>query len=147
MGLRTLAGRADFEAFAAEFARVLKPGDVVALAGPLGAGKTTFVRSVVVALHGADTATSPTFTFRHRYAPPPSGSHAGGTAIEHLDLFRVEDPRELRELGLDDAFSGDAIVLVEWWERAPELLPARRYEIEIQGSGEEPRTVSVRAPS
>jgi tRNA threonylcarbamoyladenosine biosynthesis protein TsaE len=147
MGRHILANRADFEAFAAEFARALRPGDVVALAGPLGAGKTTFVRSIVAALHGADPATSPTFTFRHRYAPPTSGSHASGTPIEHLDLFRIEDPRELSELGLEDAFSGEAIVLVEWWERAPELLPERRYEIEIQGSGEEPRTVAVRAPS
>lgn len=147
MGVQTLAGLADFEAFAAEFARALEPGDVVALAGPLGAGKTTFVRSVVAALHGADTATSPTFTFRHRYAAPPSGAHASSAAIEHLDLFRVEDPRELQELGLEDAFSGDAIVLVEWWERAPQLLPLRRYEIEIHGSGDEPRTIAVRAPS
>lgn len=147
MGRHILANRADFEAFAAEFARALRPGDVVALAGPLGAGKTTFVRSIVAALHGADTATSPTFTLRHRYAPPSSGSHPSGAPIEHLDLFRIEDSRELRELGLEDAFSGEAIVLVEWWERAPELLPERRYEIEIQGSGEEPRTVAVRAPS
>ena len=66
MAAQTLANRADFETFAAEFARALGPGDVVALAGPLGAGKTTFVRAVVAALHGADTATSPTFTFRHR---------------------------------------------------------------------------------
>ncbi len=146
MGSKVFANLADFEAFAAEFARTLEPGDVVALRGPLGAGKTTFVRSAVAALHGSDAATSPTFTFRHRYRPP-SGPHASETAIEHLDLFRIEDPSELRELGLEEAFSDGAIVFVEWWERAPGLLPERRYEIDIQGSGDDARSIVVRARS
>lgn len=132
----TFSDEAGLTAFAADFARRLRPGDVVALAGPLGAGKTTFVRAVVRELHGVDQTSSPTFTFRHRYpgAPP----------IDHLDLYRIEDPRETEELGLEEAFEGDSIVLVEWWRNAPELLPQRRYEIEIEGAGNSPRTVCLR---
>lgn len=135
---RTFRSEAAFCAFAASFAARLRPGDVVALSGPLGAGKTTFVRAAVRALHGADESSSPTFTFWHRYRGEPP--------IDHLDLFRVSDPRESVELGLDEAFDGTSIVLVEWWRNAPELLPDRRYEIEIEGAGDAPRTVELRNP-
>ena len=139
----TLADVGEFTTFAAAFSRDLRAGDAVALSGPLGAGKTTFVRAVVAALHGCDTASSPTFTFRHRYTAPAGNA---GVPIDHLDLYRVENVAELRELGLEDAFADDSIVLVEWWDRAPGLLPPRRYEIDIQGSGDGARTVKVRRP-
>ena len=110
---------------------------MVALRGPLGAGKTAFVRAVVVALHGSDDAvSSPTFVFRQRYdgAPP----------VEHVDLYRIEDPAaELPDLALDDAFGGDAVTLVEWAERAPGWLPADRIEVAIDGAGAGPRTVRI----
>jgi tRNA threonylcarbamoyladenosine biosynthesis protein TsaE len=130
---RTLSSEQELRAFAAAFARELRPGDVVALSGPLGAGKTTFVRAVVEALHGSDTATSPTFTFWHRYP--------GAPAIDHVDLFRIEDPREAAELGLDDVLTGDSIVLVEWWEHAPQAIGRPRYSIAIEGAGDQPRTL------
>jgi tRNA threonylcarbamoyladenosine biosynthesis protein TsaE len=129
---RTLA---EFEAFAAGFAGALEPGDVVALSGALGSGKTTFVRAAVRARHGVDQTTSPTFTFRHRYAGDPP--------IEHIDLYRIEDPSELAELGLEEAFSPEAIVFVEWWEHAMELLPSRRFEITIEGAGGGPRSLCL----
>ncbi len=134
--LRTLQSEAAFVAFAAEFGRSLRPGDAVALSGPLGAGKTTFVRAIVRALHGEDQGSSPTFTFWHRYP--------GSPPIDHLDLYRRDDPAELPELGLEEAFSGDSIVLVEWWTHAPSLLPQRRYEVRIEGAGESSRTVAIR---
>lgn len=90
------------------------------------------------ALHGSDPTFSPTFTFWHRYAGDPP--------VDHIDLFRVEDPRETTELGLEEAFDGGTIVLVEWWANAPELLPARRYEIEMEGAGDGPRTLVLREP-
>jgi tRNA threonylcarbamoyl adenosine modification protein YjeE len=136
---QTFPTQTAFESFAAEFSRALGPGDVVALSGELGSGKTTFVRAAVRARHGQDQTTSPTFAFWHRYA--------GNPPIDHLDLYRVDDPAELHELGLEEAFDGAAIAFVEWWTRAPSLLPARRYEVTIAGSGEAPRTVDVKPPS
>ncbi|HTU82680.1 MAG TPA: tRNA (adenosine(37)-N6)-threonylcarbamoyltransferase complex ATPase subunit type 1 TsaE [Candidatus Acidoferrales bacterium] len=134
--IRTFSSEEELIAFAAAFGRGLQPGDVVALSGPLGAGKTTFVRAVVRALHGVDQSTSPTFTFWHRYSGRPP--------VDHLDLYRLGDPREVVELGLEEAFGGDSVVLVEWWRNAPGLLPARRYEVEIEGAGAAPRRVVVR---
>jgi tRNA threonylcarbamoyladenosine biosynthesis protein TsaE len=135
----TFGSEEELNAFAATFARRLRPGDVVALSGPLGSGKTAFVRAVVRALHGADQTYSPTFTFWHHYRGDPP--------IEHVDLFRVEDPSELTELGLEEAFDGRSIVLVEWWRNAPGVIPLRRFEIEIDGAGDDPRTLYLREPA
>jgi len=134
---RTFYNEAQLREFAAEFGRGLKAGDVVGLSGALGSGKTTFVKAIVSARLEGDPATSPSFTFWHRYAGTPS--------INHLDLYRIQDSRELAELGLEDAFDGSSIVLVEWSERAPDLLPPLDYEIAIEGKGDEPRRVKVRA--
>ena len=79
---------------------------------------------------------SPTFVFRQTYRGTPP--------VEHLDLYRLEDPaREWAELGLEEAFEPDRIVLVEWPERAPGLLPPERIEVSIEGVGESARTVRV----
>jgi tRNA threonylcarbamoyl adenosine modification protein YjeE len=134
----TLPTEAVFDKFAAAFARRLRPGDVVALSGRLGSGKTTFVRAVVRTLHGTDEGCSPSFTFRHRYDGDPP--------IEHIDFFRIDDARELTELGLEEAFDSGSIAFVEWWRNAPEAIPPRRYEIEIEGAGDEPRVLSLREP-
>ena len=113
----------------------------MALRGPLGAGKTTFVRAVVRALHGSDDAvSSPTFVFRQRYDGTPP--------IEHVDLYRIEDPAaELPELALDDAFGPDRIALVEWPERAAGGLPPDLIDVAIAGAGDGPRTVRVTRPA
>lgn len=129
----------ELRAFAGELARRLKPGDVVALSGPLGSGKTTFADAIVQALHGGRRASSPTFAFWHRYDGVPP--------IDHLDAYRIGDPAELAELGLEAAFDDPrSIVLVEWWHNAEALLPMRRYEVEISGCGDGARRVSVREP-
>jgi tRNA threonylcarbamoyladenosine biosynthesis protein TsaE len=118
------------------FAATLRPGDAVALSGGLGAGKTTFVRGVVSALHGNDDAvSSPTFVFRQRYAGRPP--------IEHVDLYRLDDPGEAADLGLDEAFAPDTITFVEWPERLPGLLPAGTIRVSIEGTGDAPRTLRI----
>ncbi len=134
----TVADLAAFERSAADFAATLRAGDAVALEGDLGAGKTTFVAAVARALGNADEVASPTFIFRHRYA--------GAPPIEHLDLYRIEDPAEAVELGLEDAFSADAITFVEWPSRLPGLLPAHAIRIRIEGSGDGPRVLAIERP-
>ncbi len=125
-----------FAATAAALAATLRPGDVVALSGGLGAGKTTFVRAVVATLHGSDAAvSSPTFVFRQRYPGTPP--------IEHLDVYRVDDPAEAADLGLEDAFAPDVITIVEWPERVPGLVPAGAIRVAIDGSGDAPRHVRI----
>jgi tRNA threonylcarbamoyladenosine biosynthesis protein TsaE len=127
------------DAFARAFARRLRPGSAVAFHGLLGAGKTTLIRALLRVLHGSDAAvSSPTFIFRQRYDGDPP--------IEHLDLYRIDDPAELAELGLEDAFGPDRITLVEWPERAPALLPPGAIDLEIVGSGDGPRTILVGRP-
>jgi tRNA threonylcarbamoyladenosine biosynthesis protein TsaE len=124
------------DAFAQTLAGELRPGRTIALCGALGAGKTTLVRALVRALHGDDDAvSSPTFVFRNRYEGVPP--------VEHLDLYRIESPAELAELGLEDAFAPDALVIVEWPEHAPSLLPADALRIDITGVGAGPRTIRV----
>ena len=137
---RTFTTEAELTTFAAEFARRLQPGDVVAFSGPLGSGKTTFIRAIVCERLEDDPTTSPTFTFRHRYTPDVTRNTP---SIEHLDFFRIESESELRELGLEEAFDGRSIVLVEWAEHAPSLLPSRRYEIMLAGVGNGPRTLEL----
>jgi tRNA threonylcarbamoyladenosine biosynthesis protein TsaE len=99
---------------------------VVLLIGNLGAGKTTLVKGIVKGLGVAapDEVTSPTFTLIHEY----------GGGVYHVDLYRLETAREVASLGLDEFFDrDDAIVLIEWGERFPELMPAERMEIRIEG--------------
>ncbi|MGB8267012.1 MAG: tRNA (adenosine(37)-N6)-threonylcarbamoyltransferase complex ATPase subunit type 1 TsaE [Candidatus Velthaea sp.] len=132
----TLPDERSLDVFAIALAASLAPGDVLGLRGPLGAGKTTLVRALVRALHGSDSAvSSPTFVFRQRYDGTPP--------VEHLDLYRLEDPAELPHLGLEDAFAPDRITLVEWPEHAPGLLPPHARTLTIAGSGMGPRTIET----
>jgi len=110
----------------------------VALSGGLGAGKTTFVRALVSALTGRDDATSPTFTLWHRYGSDP--------AINHIALYRIDEPREAAWLGIEEAHAPDEITLIEWPEKLPWLVPERALHVTIDGSGDRPRTVRIERP-
>ena len=107
---------------AGRLALVLKSGDVLALSGPLGAGKTTFARALIARLGGAAEVPSPTFALMQRYEVPH-------LILTHCDFYRLE-PAELDELGLDDALSEGAVI-VEWPERASIWLPQDRLDIAI----------------
>jgi tRNA threonylcarbamoyladenosine biosynthesis protein TsaE len=105
------------EAFGRALAARLRPGDVVALSGALGAGKTVLARGVLRGLgHGGDVA-SPTFAIVVPYEPPDTRLPAW-----HVDLYRIEEAAELDELGLDEALQ-EGVLLIEWPERLAELWP------------------------
>jgi tRNA threonylcarbamoyl adenosine modification protein YjeE len=108
------------DSLASRLALLLKTGDVVALSGPLGAGKTTFARALVTRLDGEGEVPSPTFALMQRYETPR-------LTLTHCDFYRLE-AAELDELGLDDALTEGA-VLIEWPERAASWLPADRLDI------------------
>lgn len=101
------------EAFGARLAALLRPGDVVTLSGDLGAGKTSLARGMLAALGLAGEAPSPTFAIIQPYDPPEVR-----IPVLHVDLYRIDEPGDVEELGLDDA-RHDAALIVEWPERAP----------------------------
>lgn len=100
------------EALGARIAALLRAGDVVALSGGLGAGKTTLSRAILAALGHAGEVPSPTFTIVETYDPPDTR-----LPVVHADFYRLESPRELEEIGLDDYREGAAL-LAEWPDRA-----------------------------
>ena len=126
-----IADAAATEGAGALLGAVVAPGDVIALSGPLGAGKTCLTRGLLRALGFAGDVPSPTFGIVIPYAPPEVR-----IAVWHIDLYRIENPHELDELGLDDA-RADAALVVEWPERMGAALwpDALRIELSVDGSG------------
>ena len=118
-------------ALAARVAALLRPGDVVALRGDLGAGKTAFSRAAIRALSGdpEEEVPSPTFTLVQTYDLPDF-------TLWHFDLYRLRGPEEVPELGWDEARDG-GVALVEWPGRLGRLMPADRLEVAltIRGDG------------
>ena len=109
----------------------------VLLIGNLGAGKTTLAKGIVEGRGAAsmDEVSSPTFTLIHQYGP-----------VFHIDLYRLDEAREVESLGLDDLFASGALVLLEWAERFPELLPKQRTEIRVRALPDETREITVVRP-
>lgn len=130
-GERRLATAADSEAVGAEIASVLRPGDVVLLDGPLGAGKTSIARGLLAALGLVGEAPSPSFAIVQPYDVPEVR-----LPVLHVDLYRLDDASELPELGLDDA-PYDSALVVEWPDRAgPSAWPdALRLALSIEPDG------------
>lgn len=128
------------EALGAALAPVLRAGDRIWLRGPLGAGKTTFVRGVVRGLGHPDPreVASPTFAIHHRY-------EGGRLAVDHLDLYRLEDgDAAVRQGVLDPLERGDSVVLLEWPERLPSGLPAPEIEAAFACAGAAIRKIRLR---
>lgn len=117
-------------------------GDVVALYGDLGAGKTQFVKGVGEAFGVSTAVTSPTFVLLNRY----QGHDMEGEEllIYHLDLYRVRSVEEIYDIGYEELLSGDCLCLIEWAERMDALLPANRIDVRITaGHQESHRTIEI----
>jgi tRNA threonylcarbamoyladenosine biosynthesis protein TsaE len=119
-----------------ELARELGDG-VVLLIGNLGAGKTTLAKGIVEGRNGtpADEVSSPTFTLIHQYRDE--------APVYHVDLYRLDEAREVEGLGLDDLFRSGALILLEWAERFPALLPRTRTEIRLRALPDDSREIDV----
>lgn len=122
-------------ALGAELARSFPPKAVVLLIGNLGAGKTTLAKGIAQGLGAAlpDEVSSPTFTLIHEYGP----------RLYHIDLYRLDEPREVATLGLDEIFDREAVVLIEWGERFPQLMPPDRLEIRIRATAGDEREITI----
>jgi tRNA threonylcarbamoyladenosine biosynthesis protein TsaE len=116
----------------------LKPWSVVLLRGDLGAGKTTLVKGIAEAFHAAEAeaVTSPTFTLIHEYRGPE-------VTLFHIDLYRIDTPRELDTLALDDLMEPNTILLIEWGEKFERFARERDVEIAIEHRGGDERVVRV----
>ncbi len=112
------------------FGMSLRPGDVVALTGTLGSGKTRFVTGICEGLGVSMHATSPTFTLINEY-PAPFGT------VAHVDLYRIASKSELAELGIEEYFTDRCVCLIEWAEIASDLLPGRYYDVHLSHGGDE----------
>lgn len=125
-------------AFGRTLAGLLTPPKLVLLRGDLGAGKTTLVKGIAAAFEAAseEDVTSPTFTLVHEYRGPRA-------TLYHIDLYRVDTPRELETLALDDLRTENSLLLIEWGEKFPRLLRERDVEISLERKGESGRRIRL----
>ena len=121
-----------------KLAELLAPPKLVLLRGELGAGKTTLVKGIAAAFEAAaeEDVTSPTFTLVHEYRGPRA-------KLYHIDLYRIDTPRELDTLALDDFRSDDSVLLIEWGEKFSRLLRERDLEISLRHEGERDRKITI----
>ena len=125
---------------AAELLRELKPGAVLALHGELGAGKTCFVQGLAAALGVHQPVSSPTFTLIHEYESNPP--------LYHADLYRIRDADDACGLGLEEYLGGDGITVIEWAERATELLPPEAWHLTFEvGKDLTERIITIQNPN
>ena len=137
---RFTAGPAATEAAGEEFARLLRPGDVVLLSGPLGAGKTTFVRGLARGLGVRERATSPTFTIVRQHE---CHNDLGIATLHHADVYRVTSLDEVFDLALGELVEEAAVAVVEWGELAAPVFGADVVTVSIAVTSDEGRTIDV----
>ncbi|HXF49195.1 MAG TPA: tRNA (adenosine(37)-N6)-threonylcarbamoyltransferase complex ATPase subunit type 1 TsaE [Verrucomicrobiae bacterium] len=118
-----------------EFASRLEEGDVVALFGPLGGGKTTFVKGVAAGLKAKDAVTSPTFVLLNVYS--------GKIPLYHFDFYRLEQAAQLEALNLEDFLYGKGVCLIEWPELALPLLDRPFYKVRFEINDENERKIEI----
>jgi len=122
-----------------ELVPLLTPPKIVLLRGDLGAGKTTLVKGIALGFQAAseEDVTSPTFTLVHEY-------RAHSATLDHIDLYRVDTPRELETLGLDDLVGENSVLLIEWGEKFARFERERNVEIGLERVAENERRVTVK---
>ncbi|MCZ6633542.1 MAG: tRNA (adenosine(37)-N6)-threonylcarbamoyltransferase complex ATPase subunit type 1 TsaE [bacterium] len=129
------------QALGRELAGRLRPGDCVGLIGSLGSGKTCLVQGICAGLGVSGAVTSPTFILIHEYTGV--GKEEAPLPVYHFDLYRLGDPDELYALGCDDYFYGEGICLIEWADRAGDLLPEGTILIQLEDVGITSRSFTI----
>jgi len=135
--------------FAGEFAKKLKPGDILALYGNLGAGKTTFIQGLVASLGYRGKVFSPTFIFVRPYkiSEPGTASRDQEKKIRifyHIDLYRIEEPADLKTIGIEEFLNeNNSVSAIEWPERIENGLPERTVKIKIESIDENTRRLII----
>ena len=125
--------------FGERLAARLRPGDVVACIGELGAGKTCFIQGLAHGLGVTSEVTSPTFVLVNQYR--------GRLHVYHLDAYRTESLAELADLGVEEMLHGDGVTVVEWADKLGPLLPPHTITVTITGLGDEPRDIEITRPA
>ena len=129
-----LQNEQETEALGRQLAEAAKPGQVIALTGDLGAGKTTLARAIARAIGICGPVTSPTFTILQEY-------DEGRLPLYHFDVYRIDDPSEMDELGYDEYFYGEGLCIVEWADKIDDLLPPSTIRIHIRYGTEEDQRI------
>jgi tRNA threonylcarbamoyladenosine biosynthesis protein TsaE len=128
------------EALGRELGARLRPGDVVALVGPLGAGKTVLARGIAAGAGARGYIASPSFVVIREYAGP--------VKVYHADLYRLEHPQEIADLALDELIDDGGVLVIEWADRAGVLLPEEHLRVELAfGASESARAITLQAPA
>jgi tRNA threonylcarbamoyladenosine biosynthesis protein TsaE len=133
----TTRDAAETRVLAARLAGAARAGDLVCLVGELGAGKTQFAKGFAAGLGVSGTVSSPTFVLMTEYA--------GRLPLFHLDLYRLDDAEDALAGGLIDDRQIEGVAIVEWAERLGSALPRARLDVIIDGSGDDPRRIALRA--
>jgi tRNA threonylcarbamoyladenosine biosynthesis protein TsaE len=130
---------AETQSVGIQLAKYLPAGAVLALAGELGAGKTAFTQGLARGMAIAEPVTSPTFTLINEYRLPD------GRLFQHVDCYRLENaPLEMWHIGLDDLFDGENIVVIEWADRIPGLLPPDHLDVRLEYMDDHRRRICFR---
>jgi tRNA threonylcarbamoyladenosine biosynthesis protein TsaE len=131
------ASAVETQALARALAGVCRAGDIIVLAGEMGAGKTAFAQGFAAGLGIVEPVTSPTFTIVREYQGP-------GLSLHHLDVYRLDQLREVSELGVGEMLDEDAVMLVEWGDAVLPALGDRYLEVRITfGDGDDDRAITL----
>ncbi len=125
------------KAAARQFVQFTKGTSLFAFYGPMGSGKTTFIKAIGVELGATGLVTSPTFSLVNEYTLP------NGQMLYHFDLYRINREEELYDIGFEEYFMGDNYIFIEWADKAPDLLPEDIVHVTIEETGPESRQVTI----